>query len=190
MEYTGERLIPKTGLGNIEEHLLFYQESLKHIDSKHFVLDIACGSGWGSQLLANKATNVVGMDIDSIAVEYAKSNYDAKNLNFYLGSILNIPFLSDTFDVVNSIETFEHVGHDSIDTLINECYRVLKNNGIFILSTPDHEVFPYHPISPEQFRGWHMWHYTKKELEDLLCKKFKSVVFNKVIDTHFLICTK
>ena len=54
MNYTGERLIPKLGTGNIEEHLLFYNKSNEFIQDKT-VLDIACGSGWGTEILSKKA---------------------------------------------------------------------------------------------------------------------------------------
>ena len=189
MNYTGERLIPKSGLGNIEEHLRFYNKSLEFVENKE-VLDIACGSGWGTILLSNKAKKVIGLDISPEAVRYAKKEYSGNNFEFQVGSILDIPFNDGTFDIVNSIETFEHVERKHIEKLISECLRVLKKEGLFLFSTPEGEFFQYHPESPKEYQGWHFWHYTQKELEELLTPHFSNVTFLKVYHTHFLICKK
>ena len=106
MKFTGERIIPKENLGNIHEHITLYQRNLNYVENK-FVLDIACGVGWGTELLAQKAKFVIGVDVDAPSIEYAKKEYIGDNFRFVQGSILTIPFPDQLFDVVNSIETFE-----------------------------------------------------------------------------------
>jgi len=190
MEFTGERIIPKIKRGNIEEHVLLYQESLKYVENK-FVLDIACGVGWGTELLATKSKCVIGVDIDSQAIEYAKKEYVGDNFTFCSGSILKIPFPENNFDVVNSIETFEHVKRFEIETLISECHRVLKPEGLFIFSTPDFDQFPYQPKTEKEYRGFHFWHYKKEELFELLQPFFKEVAVEKPQGAGFhAVCKK
>lgn len=176
MKYTGERIIPKL-MGN-EGHKLLYEKSLEYVENK-FVLDIACGAGWGTVILATKAQYVIGADISQEAVTYAKNEYPQKNFCYCCGSILSIPFPDNIFDVVNSIETFEHVLRSQINTLIYECHRVLKPNGLFVFSTPNNDLYPYQPKNESEYIGYHFWHYTEKELSDLLKPLFVDIVIEK-----------
>jgi len=192
MEFTGERCMPKLGLGNVEEHIAIYNASLPHISGK-FVLDIASGSGWGTHLLASKgATYVIGVDISEEAIDYANTEYPGDNHAFVKGNILNIPFPNNIFQIVNTIETFEHVKHDEIDKLISECCRVLRPGGLWLFSSPDGSIFPYHPCGPFEYRGWHFWHYTINELYELLRPKFQKVEVRKleIGGSNFVICVK
>jgi SAM-dependent methyltransferase len=190
MQYTGERLVPKTGLGNIEEHLTLYKKSSELIKDSDWVLDIACGSGWGSLLLAEKAKAVQGVDISQEAVEYARREYKAPNLYFLQGSILEIPFPEGTFDIVNSIETFEHVKRFEAEKMISECHRVLKPGGLYVFSTPDGDFFPYKPKTQEEYIGFHFWHYSKNELDAILWQ-FSQITYDKISQaSHFVICKK
>jgi 2-polyprenyl-3-methyl-5-hydroxy-6-metoxy-1,4-benzoquinol methylase len=186
MKYTGERLIPKLGVGNIEEHQRLYDESLKHVAGLE-VLDIACGSGWGTDQLAGKAKTICGCDISPEAVDYASANYKG---TYQVGSILDIPFKSGTFDVVNSIETFEHICHDDVNQMVSEVCRVLKPGGLYLFSTPDHNIFPYHPSCSSEYRGWHRWHYTIGELESILCRCFDKTGWMTITKGHYVISRK
>lgn len=188
MKFTGERIIPKQNCGNIEEHASMYAESLKYVENK-FVLDIACGVGWGTEVLAKKAKYVIGVDIDPSAIQYAKQEYIGNNFCFCQGSILKIPF-PEIFDVVNSIETFEHVKRYEIEFLISECHRVLKPKGLFVFSTPDCDQFFYQPKNESEYVGFHFWHYTKGELLSLL-KPFSKVSVEKPFgSSFFVVCEK
>ena len=169
--------------------MLFYKLSLEYIKPTDWVLDIASGSGWGSYLLSQNAKFVTGVDISHEAVDYARTEYQSKNLHFTQGSILNIPFPDETFDVVNSIETFEHVKRHEAEKMISECYRVLKKGGLYLFSTPDHLVYPYQPKTEEEYVGFHFWHYTRNELESLL-QCFPTITFTKATTTHFVSCLK
>ena len=192
MKYTGERIVPLLQGGVDVQHLDSYKESIKHISKNDLVLDIACGSGWGTEMLSHHASQIYGLDISYEAIEYAKENYLNKpgcNFCYFQGSILDIPFVEGKFDVVNSIETFEHVKHEDIETLVRECHRVLKDGGQFIFTTPDHDIYPYHP-TPDQYRGYHFWHYTQGELLDILTPYFKEITLEGVHDSHFVVCRK
>lgn len=191
MQFTGERIIPKENCGNIHEHVTLYQRNLNYVENK-FVLDIACGVGWGTELLAKGAKFVIGVDVDAPSIEYAKKEYTGDNFRFVQGSILSIPFPDQLFDVVNSIETFEHVKRYEIETLVSECYRVLKPGGLFIFSTPDGSQFEYQPKNETEYVGYHFWHYTKDELEKLLAvfSRVNIQKYEQDSSSFYVICKK
>jgi SAM-dependent methyltransferase len=99
------------------------------------VLDFGCGSKPYESLFVN-ATTYVGVDIESSGHSHDDSKIDL----FYDGS--HLPFCDSTFDGVVSFEVLEHVFN--IDQVLSEIHRVLKPNGLLLLSVPfawdEHEV--------------------------------------------------
>ena len=135
---TGERLLTGYYDRFTIEHLHRYglaASMAKDMD----VLDIACGEGYGSNFLASVAHFVFGVDIDAGVVEHAASKYIAPNLKFMEGSADCIPLESASVDVVVSFETLEH--HSRHEEMYVEIKRVLRPNGILIISTPDKFYF-------------------------------------------------
>jgi len=123
------------------------------------VLDIACGEGFGSRYLKLKgAKRVIGGDISDKAIECARNFYCEKGIEFMLMDAQRLPFRNNSYDVIVSLETIEHVRH-SIEFL-KECFRVLRGGGIFICSTPNGQVTPkikspdhIKEFSPKEFKG-------------------------------------
>ena len=100
MDFTGERLVPgKVDLELEVEHMNRYIFASDLVKDKK-VLDAACGTGYGTALLAQTAQKVCGIDISEEAISYAKSNYSAKNVDFTVANIEKLPFENDFFDVV------------------------------------------------------------------------------------------
>lgn len=162
----GERLIPnKIGGKTVIEHLHRYSWILDIIKDKK-VLDIACGEGYGSNLMSDVATEVVGVDLSSKIIVHAQEKYKRSNLKFLTGNASNIPFENETFDVVVSYETLEHLNEH--DEMISEFYRVLKNDGILIISTPEKKVY-------SDKNNYKNKHHTK----ELYLDEFKSLIKNK-----------
>lgn len=150
LPFDGERYIPGLGGRIAAEHLARYAFATQFIRGKA-VLDIASGEGYGTAIMAEKAKNIIGMDLAANAIAYAKHKYaKIRNVQFEVGDLAHLPFDTDTFDVIVCFETVEHV--DDPLAAINELQRVLKSNGLLIISTPNKENYsdrfnydnPYH----------------------------------------------
>lgn len=110
------------------------------------VIDLACGSGFGCEILSRKAKSVIGVDISSEAIAYAKKQYIHKNIEYVQSDVSKTLIPEKTADVITSFETVEHL-QDS-QAFIKEVRRLLKPNGTFIMSTPNVDFSvrenPYH----------------------------------------------
>ncbi|GLQ95661.1 methyltransferase domain-containing protein [Dyella mobilis] len=139
MKFTGERYVP-TEAGEIRhEHLHRYAWCAPLVEGKD-VLDIACGEGYGSAMLARSARKVTGMDISDEAVQHAQAEYrDVPHLEYRRGDAAEIPLPDDSVDVVVSFETIEH--HDRHSEMIAEIRRVLRPDGVLIISSPNRVVY-------------------------------------------------
>jgi len=172
MKFTGERIIPEGKYSSPDtlEHIERYYFALDYVKAKR-VLDVACGIGYGSALLAEKANQVVGLDIDRGSIDYAKSHYSCQNLKFIIGDVQDLNFPDSFFDTIVSFETIEHL--PSPPMFLKELKKVLKPNGILILSSPDREITKEILIDTSYKNPFHLKEFTLKELTALLSKFFK-----------------
>jgi len=140
LEWTGERFLPWIEGAQIHyEHLHRYAFATQLVKGKK-VLDLAYGEGYGPYMLSKEAKYVVAIEIDEQAVKHAKSRYLRENLEFIQGSILEVPIKSDkNFDVIICFEGIEHI--EQHDKLLSEVKRLLKDEGLFIVSTPNREAY-------------------------------------------------
>jgi len=100
------------------------------------VLDGACGTGYGANILGSVAREVVGIDCSSEAVEYASATYGTDHVRFQKSFVESTPFPTDSFDVVVSFETVEHTLCP--ESHIMEIVRLLEpGTGQVILSVPN-----------------------------------------------------
>lgn len=132
--WTGERLETHVTGDVMFEHLHRYALALAYVTGKK-VVDIACGEGYGSYLLAAKAASVTGIDIDSTVIQEASGRYKKDNLQFLAGSVTAIPLADQSTDMVVSFETLEHIEDHAL--FMQEIKRILVPGGLLILSTPD-----------------------------------------------------
>ena len=144
LEWTGERYVPWFDGAEIGyEHLHRYAFATQFVRNKS-VLDLACGEGYGSNLLAGTAKHVVGIDLDEQTVKHAKNKYIRSNLDFRIGSITEIPINGQrVFDVIVCFEALEHV--DDHDRLLSEAKRLLAPGGLFFVSTPNKTLYTDEP---------------------------------------------
>ena len=143
MDRPGERFVPQNAEPFDEiavEHLQRYH-SVKNLVGGKRVLDAGSGEGYGAHLLAETAAEVVGLDVSSQAVEYARAAHRRRNLDYRIGSIQSLPFESGSFDVVVSFEVIEHVAEDVQKEFLREARRVLRPDGILVISTPNKAVY-------------------------------------------------
>ena len=108
MNYTGERMVPwnrATGKQVMQCHIARYAWAIQHVFDKH-VVDLGCGTGYGSFMLSWAAKSVLGVDISKEAIEYAKARFDDDSLCFRASDISKV-FLSA--DVYVAFEVLEHL---------------------------------------------------------------------------------
>ena len=104
------------------------------------VLEVGCGCGYLSLELARSGRQVTGVDIASVAIEQAKRH--AERLlsgapEFVCVSGLELPFPSDSFDLVFSVEVLEHLHEADVPRYLAGAFRVLKPGGRFWVKTPN-----------------------------------------------------
>ena len=139
--FTGERFIPAE-LGELSlEHWHRYAACGAAVAGLD-VLDVACGEGYGSALLARSARSVVGVDISGEAIAHARAEYAAVgNVRFEAASVATLPFADASFDAVVSFETIEHVDGALQEQMLRELRRVLKPGGFLVISSPNKAVY-------------------------------------------------
>ncbi len=117
-------------------HKRRYQIAKKSIEGC-LILDIGCGMGFGTKILASEmpGKKFVGIDIDEKSIEYAKRHNELPNIKFKLMDATKLGFPDCYFDSVVSIENIEHI--EDYESYIKEVYRVLKANGRLFITTPN-----------------------------------------------------
>jgi 2-polyprenyl-3-methyl-5-hydroxy-6-metoxy-1,4-benzoquinol methylase/glycosyltransferase involved in cell wall biosynthesis len=177
LEWTGERFLPYIdpavcGAEIHYEHLHRYAFAAQFVKKKT-VLDLASGEGYGSSLCAKNADFVVGVEIDPAAVRYATDTYGQDNLEFLVGSITEIPIKGrHIFDVIICYEAIEHI--DGHDALLSEIKRLLKKDGILVLSTPNKTLYTDVLDNRNPFHKKELYF---SEFNDLIKKYFAHVRF-------------
>ncbi|RZL59690.1 MAG: class I SAM-dependent methyltransferase, partial [Pedobacter sp.] len=171
--WTGERLETYIHNETMVEHLHRYAFALEFVNNK-IVLDIASGEGYGSNILSKNAKKVFGVDVDFPTIEAAKSKYKSSNLKFIQGSADKIPLADNLVDVVVSFETIEH--HDKHLEMIQEVKRVLKPDGMLIISSPDKRYYTDEPNTKNPF---HVKELYENEFKALINSYFNYTLYLK-----------
>ena len=134
------------------------------------ILDAACGTGYGSYYLSERAKEVIGIDNSPKAIAFCRKKYNRKNLTFMQMNCIDLKFNDGYFDAVVTLDTIEHVSDDR--RFLSEIRRVLKNNGICIISTPNS---PKHNQKPDN--TYHLREYSKDSLDGLISDYFRNVTY-------------
>lgn len=183
LEFTGERFMPECVREIRYEHYHRYAFASQWCRDAH-VLDAACGEGYGAALLAQFADRVVGVDISEDAVAHARQRYKGfPNLEFETADVTCLPFPDSSFDRVVSFETLEHLQEQEL--LLREFRRVLKPEGLLILSSPDKAVYSDQEGFENEF---HVRELYRDELEALIDEAFPaSVLLGQKLMFHSVI---
>ena len=125
------------------------------------VLDAGCGDGWYTALMASEGAVVYGTDYSGKAISFAK--LIIPDATFTDGSLLQLPYEDNFFDVVFSFQVLEHIPPVDLPQAIREVQRVLKPGGLFIPSVPT----VVRPMSTAHYQ-----HFTSKTITEVLTPTF------------------
>ncbi|MFH1822835.1 MAG: class I SAM-dependent methyltransferase [Patescibacteria group bacterium] len=144
LEGNGERVdikyqkeIPFDKLDLYEKsHFRRYEFARDYITADSVCGDFACGTGYGSMMLAEKSKKVIGVDLNSEVIKKIKERYiNTNNVEFVCSNLLDLQY-SLEFDTIISFETIEHLMEDDIIKLLKIFNKASKPDGNLIFSTP------------------------------------------------------
>jgi 2-polyprenyl-3-methyl-5-hydroxy-6-metoxy-1,4-benzoquinol methylase len=156
---TGERVVAEHYVRTRESYLIYIMHIVTYNYARSYVigkdvLDMGCGTGYGTALIADSCLSISGVDISDEAIAYAKEKYQHPNLAYktiHKVEDAPLPFADQKFDVVLSFQVIEHISDTR--TYLTEIQRVLKPGGVFIVATPDRST----RLLPFQ-RPWNRYH--------------------------------
>ncbi len=164
---TGERTLPDVPEENYwyRRHLAVYEWIAERVAGLR-VADLACGEGYGADVLARTAAQVVGVDANPEAHEHARQRYRRPNLRFERGLVERFEGPSDA---IVFLQTIEHV--EQPEVLLE---RLAAASPIAYISTPNRLTLAP-PGAERSGNPWHLREYTPAEYRALLEPFFKTV---------------
>jgi GT2 family glycosyltransferase/SAM-dependent methyltransferase len=171
IEWTGERMVPwAPDVQVIYEHLHRYWFAAT-LATGHRVLDVGSGEGYGTAILASAGASAVGIELDEESVAHSRANYQADNLEFRVGTALDLSAFADgEFGLVVCFEVLEHIAEQ--EQLLDGIARVLGPDGALVCSTP--ERLTYSELAGQQ-NPFHVRELTEAEFRAMLGERFGEV---------------
>jgi SAM-dependent methyltransferase len=172
LELTGERTLPDVPAENywFRRHLAVYEWIAARVAGGD-VLDMACGEGYGSDLLARRASSVVGVDGNPEAFEHARLRYERPGLSFARGLVETYGSPGE-FDAVVLLQTIEHV--QDAGGVLEHFRALLRPGGIAYVSTPNLLTLAP-PGAQKSGNPWHLREYRAAEFSELCSSVFDRV---------------
>jgi SAM-dependent methyltransferase len=161
---TGERTVPDVPDENywFRRHEIAYRFALAHVRGR--VLEVGCGEGYGTALLASVAERIVGVDYDTATVAHAAATYP--QVRFVRGNLAALPVATHAVDTLATLQVIEHVWNHP--EFVGECRRVLRPGGLLLVTTPNRLTFS--PGLDEPVNPFHTKEFTAAELVALVEK--------------------
>jgi SAM-dependent methyltransferase len=172
LELTGERTLPDVPEENYwyRRHLAVYRWIAARCGGLR-VVDMACGEGYGSAVLAEHAADVTGVDANPEAHEHARLRYGRPGLRFERGLVEEWDD-GAPWDAIVFLQTIEHVPDPA--AMLSRFRRLLAPGGVAYVSTPNRLTLA--PAGAERSENpWHVREYTPQEYLDLVAPAFGSV---------------
>jgi SAM-dependent methyltransferase len=172
LELTGERTLPDVPAENYwyRRHLAVYEWIGARVIGKR-VIDMACGEGYGSEVLSRSAATVVGVDAHPEAHEHARLRYRRQNLRFERG-LVETHGEAGAYDAVVFLQTIEHVQNPA--AVLARFRSLLTPGGVAYVTTPNLLTLAP-PGSEKSGNPWHIKEYRDHEFEALCRRVFGSV---------------
>jgi SAM-dependent methyltransferase len=170
LQLTGERTLPDVPEENywFRRHLAVYEWIAARLAGRR-VVDLACGEGYGSAVLARSAASVVGVDANAEAFEHARLKYAAPNLRF---ERTMIELWDGDVDCMVFLQTIEHV--QDPDAVLERIRELIGPAGVAYVSTPN--VLTLAPKGEARSGNpWHVREYRAGEYRALCERHFASV---------------
>jgi 2-polyprenyl-3-methyl-5-hydroxy-6-metoxy-1,4-benzoquinol methylase len=167
---TGERTLPDVPEENYwyRRHLAVYEWIAARSGGLR-VVDMACGEGYGSDLLARAAASVVGVDANPEAHEHARRRYVRPNLRFERDLVESF---AEPCDAVVFLQTIEHVREPG--AILEHFSSMLAPGGVAYVSTPN--LLTLAPAGAEKSDNpWHVREYRAAEFRELCAAHFPRV---------------
>jgi ubiquinone/menaquinone biosynthesis C-methylase UbiE len=149
------------------EHRSRYRFAVQFVAGQR-VLDVACGSGFGLEMLASVGARAFGVDYAGETLVEVRQRLPDSSL--VRADATRLPLRSASIDQVVSFETIEHV--PDARALVHEVRRVLRPGGHLVLSTPNRAFGPLERHTANRF---HLREFTADELRELLRERFSHV---------------
>ena len=169
LELTGERTLPDVPAENywFQRHLAVYEWVRARVGGLR-VIDMACGEGYGSAVLARTASSVVGVDANPEAHEHARLRYRRPNLRFEQALVEEFTAPCDALVFLQTIEHMREPG-----AVLDHFATLLAPGGAVYISTPN--VLTLAPDGVRSDNPWHVREYRPEEFERLLLERFAEV---------------
>jgi 2-polyprenyl-3-methyl-5-hydroxy-6-metoxy-1,4-benzoquinol methylase len=170
LQLTGERTLPDVPEENywFRRHLAVYDWISQRVGGLR-VVDMACGEGYGADVLARRAASVVGVDANPEAFEHARLRYVRPNLRFERGLVET---WREECDAIVFLQTIEHV-HDEA-AVLEHFKAMLAPRGAAYISTPNVLTLAP-PGAPKSDNPWHLREYRPEQFEVLCRAHFRDV---------------
>jgi len=168
LHLTGERTLPDVPEENywFRRHLVVYEWIAERVHGRK-VVDLACGEGYGSDVLARTASSVIGVDANPEAFEHAKAKYT--NVTFERNMI---ELWQGDVDCVVFLQTIEHI--QDPDAMLEHVRELIEPGGVAYVSTPN--VLTLAPKGEERSGNpWHVREYRPEEYRELCERHFSQV---------------
>jgi SAM-dependent methyltransferase len=166
LELTGERTLPDVPEENYwyRRHVAVYRLAARLAEGR--VLEVGCGEGYGSAMLAKRAT-VTALEYEPAVALHAARRYP--DLRVAVADACRLPVRDAAFDAVIALQVVEHLY--CAEAFVSACRRALRPDGVLLLSTPNRTTFsPDGPRNP-----FHAHEFTAGELEGLARTVFGDV---------------
>ncbi len=167
---TGERTLPDVAAENYwyRRHLAVYEWIAARCRGLE-VVDMACGEGYGSAVLARRAARVTGVDANPEAHEHARLRYSAPGVRF-IRELIEV--YDEPCDAVVFLQTIEHVEDPA--SVLGHIQGMLRAGGTAYVSTPN--VLTLAPDGAERSGNpWHVREYRSEEFRALCESRFDEV---------------